>query len=172
MKLFSTYGQVEECKPMDAEDCEPYTDVYRIKFYQFNNASSCGGSGGGDDGRDWKNDMQARLMLETMQKSNVDNKGKKVDLGVADEGKKVCLPSKGSGLVDGTNKTMGKKRTASGHPIQKLLAEPYQVRELKNNIPDDSPFHPNEYPSYCRKSCCSGHESKKPARRSDEEKNK
>ncbi|KAL6577885.1 hypothetical protein OROMI_010213 [Orobanche minor] len=38
MKLFSTYGQVEECKPMDAEDCEPYTDVYWIKFHQFNNA--------------------------------------------------------------------------------------------------------------------------------------
>ncbi|KAL6505533.1 hypothetical protein OROHE_022912 [Orobanche hederae] len=60
MKLFSTYGQVEDwmdllsqpsydgndenlklpslCKPMDAEDCEPYTDVYWIKFHQFNNA--------------------------------------------------------------------------------------------------------------------------------------
>ncbi|KAL6543647.1 hypothetical protein OROGR_010144 [Orobanche gracilis] len=38
MKLFSTYGQVEECKPMDAEDCEPYTDVYRVKFHQSNNA--------------------------------------------------------------------------------------------------------------------------------------
>ncbi|KAL6566513.1 hypothetical protein OROGR_002128 [Orobanche gracilis] len=38
MKLFSTYGQVEECNPMDAEECEPYTDVYWIKFHQFNNA--------------------------------------------------------------------------------------------------------------------------------------
>ncbi|KAI3452713.1 hypothetical protein Pfo_009377 [Paulownia fortunei] len=38
LKLFSTYGQVEECKPMDAEDCEPYTDVYWIKFHQVNNA--------------------------------------------------------------------------------------------------------------------------------------
>ncbi|CAI9767929.1 unnamed protein product [Fraxinus pennsylvanica] len=38
LKLFSTYGQVEECKPMDAEDCEPYTDVYWIKFCQMDNA--------------------------------------------------------------------------------------------------------------------------------------
>ncbi|KAJ0965408.1 hypothetical protein J5N97_026546 [Dioscorea zingiberensis] len=37
-KLFSTYGEVEECKPMDAEDCEPYTDVYWIKFLHVNNA--------------------------------------------------------------------------------------------------------------------------------------
>lgn len=26
------------CKPMDAEDCEPYTDVYWIKYYQVDNA--------------------------------------------------------------------------------------------------------------------------------------
>ncbi|KAK3433089.1 hypothetical protein EUGRSUZ_D00612 [Eucalyptus grandis] len=32
LKLFATYGDVEECKPMDEEDCEPYTDVYWIKF--------------------------------------------------------------------------------------------------------------------------------------------
>ncbi|PKI44346.1 RNA-binding protein 48 [Punica granatum] len=32
LKLFATYGDIEECKPMDAEDCEPYTDVYWIKF--------------------------------------------------------------------------------------------------------------------------------------------
>ncbi|XP_028754400.1 RNA-binding protein 48 isoform X3 [Neltuma alba] len=38
LKLFSTYGEVEECKPMDAEDCEPYTDVYWIKFRLFSNA--------------------------------------------------------------------------------------------------------------------------------------
>ncbi|KAL8550508.1 hypothetical protein ACS0TY_009073 [Phlomoides rotata] len=38
LKLFSTYGQVAECKPMDDEDCEPYTDVYWIKFHQINNA--------------------------------------------------------------------------------------------------------------------------------------
>ncbi|KAL2543209.1 RNA-binding (RRM/RBD/RNP motif) family protein [Abeliophyllum distichum] len=38
LKLFSTFGQVEECKPMDAEDCEPYTDVYWIKYYQVDNA--------------------------------------------------------------------------------------------------------------------------------------
>ncbi|KAL3498969.1 hypothetical protein ACH5RR_041701 [Cinchona calisaya] len=38
LKLFSTYGEVEECKPMDAEDCEPFTDVYWIKFHQVNNA--------------------------------------------------------------------------------------------------------------------------------------
>ncbi|TVU33712.1 hypothetical protein EJB05_25545 [Eragrostis curvula] len=36
--LFGTYGQVEECKPMDAEDCEPYTDVFFIKFSQVSNA--------------------------------------------------------------------------------------------------------------------------------------
>ncbi|XP_051121818.1 uncharacterized protein LOC127245136 isoform X2 [Andrographis paniculata] len=38
LKLFSSYGEVEECKPMDAEDCEPYTDVYWIKFRQISNA--------------------------------------------------------------------------------------------------------------------------------------
>ncbi|KAH6805221.1 RNA-binding family protein [Perilla frutescens var. frutescens] len=38
LKLFSTYGPVSECKPMDAEDCEQYTDVYWIKFHQLNNA--------------------------------------------------------------------------------------------------------------------------------------
>ncbi|KAI5673790.1 hypothetical protein M9H77_14154 [Catharanthus roseus] len=38
LKIFSAYGEVEECKPMDAEDCEPYTDVYWIKFCQVNNA--------------------------------------------------------------------------------------------------------------------------------------
>ncbi|XP_030548053.1 RNA-binding protein 48-like [Rhodamnia argentea] len=32
LELFATYGDVEECKPMDEEDCEPYTDVYWIKF--------------------------------------------------------------------------------------------------------------------------------------------
>ncbi|KAF8031197.1 hypothetical protein BT93_D0410 [Corymbia citriodora subsp. variegata] len=32
LKLFATYGDVEECKPTDEEDCEPYTDVYWIKF--------------------------------------------------------------------------------------------------------------------------------------------
>ncbi|CAA0811282.1 RNA-binding (RRM/RBD/RNP motifs) family protein [Striga hermonthica] len=38
LKLFSTYGKVDECKPMDAEDCEAYTDVYWIKFHQVNNS--------------------------------------------------------------------------------------------------------------------------------------
>lgn len=38
LKLCKTYGEVEECKPMDAEDCEPFTDVYWIKFSQVNNA--------------------------------------------------------------------------------------------------------------------------------------
>ncbi|CAK9158162.1 unnamed protein product [Ilex paraguariensis] len=38
LKLFSTYGEVEECKPMDAEDCEPFTDVYLVKFRHVNNA--------------------------------------------------------------------------------------------------------------------------------------
>ncbi|KAJ4711079.1 RNA-binding protein 48 [Melia azedarach] len=37
-KLFATYGDVEECKPMDAEDCEPFTDIYFIKFRLFSNA--------------------------------------------------------------------------------------------------------------------------------------
>ncbi|KAJ3690984.1 hypothetical protein LUZ61_020148 [Rhynchospora tenuis] len=36
--LFESYGPVEECKPMDAEDCEPYTDVFFIKFSQVSNA--------------------------------------------------------------------------------------------------------------------------------------
>jgi len=36
--LFGTYGPVEECKPMDAEDCEPYTDVFFIKFSHVSNA--------------------------------------------------------------------------------------------------------------------------------------
>nr|CAD1831128.1 unnamed protein product [Ananas comosus var. bracteatus] len=38
MKLFGSYGVVEECKPMDAEECEPYTDVFFIKFSQVSNA--------------------------------------------------------------------------------------------------------------------------------------
>lgn len=37
-QLFATYGEVEECKPMDAEDCDPFTDVYWIKFRQISNA--------------------------------------------------------------------------------------------------------------------------------------
>ncbi|KAF8676707.1 hypothetical protein HU200_046821 [Digitaria exilis] len=36
--LFGAYGPVEECKPMDAEDCDPYTDVFFIKFSQVSNA--------------------------------------------------------------------------------------------------------------------------------------
>ncbi|KAM7251089.1 hypothetical protein ACFE04_022972 [Oxalis oulophora] len=31
-KLFASYGDIEECKPMDAEDCDEYTDVYFINF--------------------------------------------------------------------------------------------------------------------------------------------
>ncbi|XP_045823499.1 RNA-binding protein 48-like isoform X1 [Trifolium pratense] len=38
LQLFSTCGEVEECKPMDAEDCEQFTDVYWIKFCLFSNA--------------------------------------------------------------------------------------------------------------------------------------
>ncbi|KAM7484225.1 hypothetical protein LguiA_000234 [Lonicera macranthoides] len=38
LKLFGSYGDIEECKPMDAEDCESFTDVYWIKFCQVNNA--------------------------------------------------------------------------------------------------------------------------------------
>ncbi|XP_028107399.1 RNA-binding protein 48-like isoform X2 [Camellia sinensis] len=37
-KLFGSYGEIEECKPKDDEDCEPFTDVYWIKFYVVNNA--------------------------------------------------------------------------------------------------------------------------------------
>ncbi|WOL13261.1 hypothetical protein Cni_G22030 [Canna indica] len=37
-KLFGSYGDIEECKPMDAEDCDPFTDVYWIKFSQVRNA--------------------------------------------------------------------------------------------------------------------------------------
>ncbi|KAG6763251.1 hypothetical protein NC652_022545 [Populus alba x Populus x berolinensis] len=37
-KLFASYGDVEECKPMDAEDCEQFTDVYWIKFRLISNA--------------------------------------------------------------------------------------------------------------------------------------
>ncbi|XP_037483722.1 RNA-binding protein 48-like isoform X2 [Triticum dicoccoides] len=36
--LFSSYGPLEECKPMDAEDCEEYTDVFFINFSQLSNA--------------------------------------------------------------------------------------------------------------------------------------
>ncbi|KAL5989909.1 hypothetical protein ACLOJK_010804 [Asimina triloba] len=38
LKLFGSYGELEDCKPMDAEDCEPYTDVYWIKYLQVSNA--------------------------------------------------------------------------------------------------------------------------------------
>uniref|UniRef100_M1D773 RNA-binding protein 48 n=1 Tax=Solanum tuberosum TaxID=4113 RepID=M1D773_SOLTU len=37
-QLFSTYGEIEECKPMDAEDCEPFTDVFWIRFCRVDNA--------------------------------------------------------------------------------------------------------------------------------------
>ncbi|KAL0721789.1 hypothetical protein Bca4012_036388 [Brassica carinata] len=37
-RFFSTYGEVEECKPMDAEDCAEFTDVYWIKFRLIANA--------------------------------------------------------------------------------------------------------------------------------------
>ncbi|KAF8086414.1 hypothetical protein N665_0626s0006 [Sinapis alba] len=38
MSLFTTYGEVEECKPMDAEDCEEFTDVFCLKFRLISNA--------------------------------------------------------------------------------------------------------------------------------------
>ncbi|XP_050367646.1 uncharacterized protein LOC126785992 [Argentina anserina] len=38
LKLFSSYGDVEECKPMDAEDCDQFTDVYWVKFRLVSNA--------------------------------------------------------------------------------------------------------------------------------------
>lgn len=37
-KLFASYGPVEDCKPMHAEESEPFTEVYRIKFQHVNNA--------------------------------------------------------------------------------------------------------------------------------------
>ncbi|KMZ59541.1 RNA-binding protein 48 [Zostera marina] len=37
-KLFGSYGPLEDCKPMDAEDCAPFTDTYWIKFQHINNA--------------------------------------------------------------------------------------------------------------------------------------
>ncbi|MBA0821465.1 hypothetical protein Goarm_018321 [Gossypium armourianum] len=38
LKLFANYGDVEECKPMDAENCEQFTDVYWIEFQLISNA--------------------------------------------------------------------------------------------------------------------------------------
>ncbi|CAI9094248.1 OLC1v1029950C1 [Oldenlandia corymbosa var. corymbosa] len=38
LKAFSNYGEVEECKPMDAEECEEFTDIYCIKFRKIDNA--------------------------------------------------------------------------------------------------------------------------------------
>ncbi|KAF9621418.1 hypothetical protein IFM89_021457 [Coptis chinensis] len=38
LKLLESYGEIEECKPMDEEECEPFTDVYWIKFLQVSNA--------------------------------------------------------------------------------------------------------------------------------------
>ncbi|XP_022152542.1 RNA-binding protein 48-like [Momordica charantia] len=38
LKLFSSYGNVEECKPMDAEECDEFTDVYFVKFHLVANA--------------------------------------------------------------------------------------------------------------------------------------
>ncbi|XP_065875284.1 uncharacterized protein [Euphorbia lathyris] len=38
LKLFASYGDVEDLKPMDAEDCESFTDVYWIKFRFVSNA--------------------------------------------------------------------------------------------------------------------------------------
>ncbi|KAK5818107.1 hypothetical protein PVK06_023038 [Gossypium arboreum] len=38
LKLFANYGDVEECKPMDAEDCKQFTDVYWIEFQLISNA--------------------------------------------------------------------------------------------------------------------------------------
>ncbi|XP_010248511.1 PREDICTED: RNA-binding protein 48-like isoform X2 [Nelumbo nucifera] len=38
LKLFGSYGEIEEFKPMDGEDCEPFTDVYWIKFLLVSNA--------------------------------------------------------------------------------------------------------------------------------------
>ncbi|XP_076892509.1 uncharacterized protein LOC143544253 [Bidens hawaiensis] len=37
-KLFCGYGQIDEFVPLDDEDCEPFTDVYWIKFHHVHNA--------------------------------------------------------------------------------------------------------------------------------------
>ncbi|XP_078431847.1 uncharacterized protein LOC144703537 [Wolffia australiana] len=37
-KLFSSFGEIEECKPMDAENAESFTDVFWIKFFKDTNA--------------------------------------------------------------------------------------------------------------------------------------
>ncbi|XP_068637602.1 uncharacterized protein [Aristolochia californica] len=38
MNCWSYSNNMERCKPMDAEDCGPFTDVYWIKFFKFNHA--------------------------------------------------------------------------------------------------------------------------------------
>nr|XP_043611510.1 RNA-binding protein 48 [Erigeron canadensis] len=37
-KLFAGFGEIDQFIPLDDEDCEPFTDVYWIKFRQVNNA--------------------------------------------------------------------------------------------------------------------------------------
>ncbi|KAJ9554427.1 hypothetical protein OSB04_018472 [Centaurea solstitialis] len=37
-KLFEGYGEIDEFIPLDDVECEPFTDVYWIKFHQVNNA--------------------------------------------------------------------------------------------------------------------------------------
>ncbi|KAK1420001.1 hypothetical protein QVD17_29496 [Tagetes erecta] len=37
-KLFAGYGEIDEFVPLDDEDCEPFTDVYWIKFLHVHNA--------------------------------------------------------------------------------------------------------------------------------------
>ena len=36
--MLTIFVSVFRCKPMDAEDCEEYTDVFFIKFSQVSNA--------------------------------------------------------------------------------------------------------------------------------------
>ncbi|KAI5070289.1 hypothetical protein GOP47_0014632 [Adiantum capillus-veneris] len=38
VKLFGSYGPIDEYRLMDEEDCEPYTDIYWIKFVKISNA--------------------------------------------------------------------------------------------------------------------------------------
>lgn len=38
VKLFGSYGPIEEYRLMDEEDCEPFTDIYWIKFVKISNA--------------------------------------------------------------------------------------------------------------------------------------
>lgn len=40
VKLFGQFGPIEEYRLLDEEECEPFTDVYWIKFVHISNASA------------------------------------------------------------------------------------------------------------------------------------